>query len=289
MINLPLAILFSTLIMVTFKLFERYRIDTIQAITVNYVVAVAFGLITYRGDLTPAEVVQLPWYPYASVIGVFFILVFFVFATSARKVGIAITAVSSKMSVIIPVLVGVLIMKNDSLNVVKTIGILLALIAFYLTFKKREAVSIRKRYVFLPLLLFLGNGTNDSLQSYTTYTFGTNLANHTTLMLIVVFGTALVIGTGISLWRAVVHKVGIAPRNMIAGTVLGLLNFLSTYYFLRSLDFYPNTVFFPVFNAGIVAMSALTGLFLFKEQLRPINKFGIVLAVIAIIVIARGG
>jgi len=289
MINLPLAILFSTLIMVTFKLFERFRIDNLQAITVNYIVAVGLGLLTYRGELSPSEVTELPWFPYAALIGVFFILVFFVFATSARKVGIAITAVSSKMSVIIPVLTGVIIMRNDTLNGIKIAGILTALIAFYLTFKKKEPVNLKKGYVFLPLLLFLGNGTNDSLQSFTTHTFGVNILNQTTLMLTVVFGSALTIGIILSLWRHLVMKVPLRRRNIPAGIILGLFNFYSTYFFLRSLDFFPNSVFFPVFNAGIVTMSALTGLLLFKEQLRPVNKFGIVLAIIAIIVIARGG
>jgi len=184
-------------------------------------------------------------------------------------------------------MVGVIILKNDTLNAVKIAGIITALVAFYLTFKKKEKIDLKKKYFLLPLLLFVGNGTNDSLQSYTTHTFGTNTQNQTTLLLIVVFGTALIIGAAISSWRFFVMKIPFKPRNLVAGTILGLLNFLSTYFFLRSLDFFPNSVFFPVFNTGIVAMSALTGLLLFKENLRPINKAGIVLAIIAIIIIAQ--
>lgn len=286
MINIILALLFSTLIMVSFKLFDRFRIDTIQAITVNYIVAVAAGLLSYRGEIKASEILSLPWLYHGMFIGCFFILVFFVFATSSRKVGIAITAVSSKMSVVIPVLVGVFILKNDHFTVVKIIGIVIALVAFYLTFKKKEPIDLKKRYFLLPVLLFLGNGTNDSMMSYTNFTFNTNSQNETTLLLIVIFSTALILGLGITFWRSVIMKHPVFIRNIVAGAILGILNYLSTYYFFKSLDLYPNSVFFPVFNAGIVSLSALTGFLVFREKLRTINWIGIMAAIAAIIIIA---
>jgi drug/metabolite transporter (DMT)-like permease len=289
MINIILALLFSTLIMVTFKLFDRFKIDTMQAITFNYMVAVISGLVSYQGAISPQEFARMPWFINGIVIGCFFIAVFFVFATSSRKVGIAITAVSSKMSVVIPVLAGVFLLRNDHFTLVKVIGIILALIAFYLTFKRKEKINLSKGYFILPLLLFLGNGTNDTLMSITSFTHQTNQLGQTTALLIVVFSTALVIGAVITLGRYIFRKKMIQGRNIIAGIILGLFNYLSTYYFFKSLDLYPNSVFFPVFNAGIVSLSALTGFLVFREKLRPINWAGIVAAIIAIIVIALAG
>jgi drug/metabolite transporter (DMT)-like permease len=289
MINILLALLFSTLIMVTFKLFDRFRIDTLQAITFNYLVAVVSGVVSYKGALSPAGFFSMPWFQNGLLIGCFFIAVFFVFATSSRRVGIAITAVSSKMSVVIPVLAGVFLLKNDHLTIIKVIGIILALIAFYLTFKKKEKINLSKGYFVLPVLLFLGNGTNDTLMSYTSFTHQTNQLGHTTPLLIVVFTTALLIGSAIMLGRYIIYRKGIQGRNVIAGIILGLFNYLSTYYFFRSLNIYPNSVFFPVFNAGIVSLSAITGFLVFREKLRVINWIGIVAAILAIIVIALAG
>lgn len=288
MINLILAILFSTCIMVAFKLFERFRIDIMQAISINYMIAVISSLILYNGDLSPGEVVNLPWLGYGIAIGLFFIIVFFIFATSAAKVGIAITAVSSKMSVIIPVLVGILLLKNDVLTWVKIIGILTALIAFYLTFKNDKPLNIKKRYFFLPLLLFAGSGLNDSMQSYTTNIYQINTNNQTTLLLTVIFGTAMLAGIAISLWQVIFKGSRIYSRNIVAGIILGLLNYFSTYFFLRSLDIFPNSFFFPVFNASIVTLAALIGYFVFREKLRLINWAGIILAIAAIIIITLG-
>jgi multidrug transporter EmrE-like cation transporter len=286
MATLILALLFSTLIMVSFKLFERFRINTIQAITTNYLVAVLCGILMLPVNISPAEMVALPWFHFGVIIGVFFILVFFVFATSARKVGIAITAVSSKMSVIIPVIAGVVLIKNDTLTILKALGIITALIAFYLTFRKKGPVNIRKRWVILPILLFLGNGTNDTLQSYVTNIYGISKSGQVPVLLIIVFTTALCIGILVVAYQRIFLKIRTESRNILAGIVLGLLNYFSTYFFLLTLDKLPNSVFFPVFNAGIVTLSALTGFFVFREKLRPINWAGIALAIAAIVIIA---
>lgn len=284
--TLILALTFSTLIMVTFKLFERYRIHTLHAITMNYVVALGCGILMMPVHIIPSEIVTLPWFHYGLIIGVFFIMTFFVFATSARKVGIAITAVSSKMSVVIPVIAGVILLKNDTLSLLKIAGILIALIAFYLTFKKKEPVNLRRRYALLPVLLFLGNGTNDTLQSFVTNVYGISKSGHVPVLLIIIFATALCIGLLVTGYQRIILGVLIQKRSVLAGVLLGLLNYFSTYFFLMTLDKLPNSVFFPVFNAGIVTLSALTGFFVFREKLRPVNWVGIGLAIAAIIIIA---
>ena len=48
MFYLIFSIIQSVLILVAFKLFNRYNIDNWQAITVNYIVATCFGFITYQ-------------------------------------------------------------------------------------------------------------------------------------------------------------------------------------------------------------------------------------------------
>jgi drug/metabolite transporter (DMT)-like permease len=244
MATLILALLFSTLIMVTFKLFEHFRINTIQAITTNYLVAVICALLMLPVQISPASIFALPWFPFGVIIGVFFILVFFVFATSSRKVGIAITAVSSKMSVIIPVAAGVILLKNDTLSLLKILGIISALIAFYLTFRKDEPISLRKRYVLLPILLFLGNGLNDTLQSYVTYIYAISKSGQVPVLLIIVFTSALSIGILVVGYQKIILNIRIEKRNLIAGILLGLLNYFSTYFFLITLDKMPNSVFF---------------------------------------------
>jgi drug/metabolite transporter (DMT)-like permease len=249
-------------------------------------VAVVFGFLTYNGDIKPVDIIWQSWLPNGIIIGFFFIAIFFLFALSAQKAGVAITAVSSKMSVVLPVIVGVVILKNDHLTFLKVTGIIFALVAFYLTFKKKEKIDINKKYFFLPILLFFGNGTNDSLMSYTEFMHNINQAANVTMLLNVIFSTALIIGLTVVVFLILFKNEKIKLKNIIAGIFLGLFNFASTYYFFNSLDRYPNSVFFPIFNTGIVSLSALAGYFIFKEKLKTINWIGIFVAICAIMLIA---
>ena len=48
MLDLALSILFSSLIFVVFKLYDTYRIQTLYAIIINYIVASAVGMFFYE-------------------------------------------------------------------------------------------------------------------------------------------------------------------------------------------------------------------------------------------------
>jgi len=222
---------------------------------------------------------------YAFVLGLTFISTFFVFALSSQKVGVALTSVASKMSVIIPVIAG-LILLGEQMNVLSSLGVAIALIAFYLTLGKGANSSFPRKYLFLPLLLFLGNGTNDTLMKYAEFHYVSD-SNNLILFLSVIFLTALVMGIIISLIRYGKEKYRIQPKNILAGIILGLLNFGSTFYILKCMGLYDSSVVFPITNAGIVSLSALIGFYFFREKLSKKNWAGIVLAILAIILIAN--
>ena len=282
MLYLISAIIISTSIFITFKFFKRFKIDNFQAITVNYVIASAFGFLIYSGDFTFATILQRTWFPHALIAGVLFICVFLLFALSSQKAGVALTAVSSKMSVIIPVIFGV-ILYNDSMNFLKIIGILAALIAFYLTLKKNNKIKVYSRYLILPVLLFLGNGITDAFLKYSEHNF---ISNETVLFLATVFTISLIICIGISTGRYFIFKQKIHIRNIIGGIILGFLNFGTTYYLIMAMGVFQSTVLFPVQNVGIVVLSALAGFIIFREKLSVINWSGILLSIIAILLIA---
>jgi len=153
-----LAFLQSTLIIVLFKIFTRYKIDNLQAIIVNYFVACLLGFALLNNFKKNSEIHEQLWFPFALIVGFFLMYAFIIFALSSQKAGISITAVSSKMSVIIPVSIGIYIYK-DPFSILKGIGIILALTAFYFTFKKDKKSEINKKYIWLPVLLFIGTGT----------------------------------------------------------------------------------------------------------------------------------
>jgi drug/metabolite transporter (DMT)-like permease len=134
------------------------------------------------------------------------------------------------------------------------------------------------------VLLFIAVGTNDSLMKtaehfYITTDFVPFLATS--------FGFALIFGLVVFGYKWNKQKQKIELKNIIAGVFLGLLNWYSTLFVLKGLDIFQVSFFIPVYNVGVVALSALIGFVIFKEKLSRINWIGIALAIVAIILIAN--
>lgn len=282
MINIVLAIFFSSCIIITFRIFSLLKIDNLQAIIFNYLIAAILSFLAFDEAFSFKELVYKPWFIWAIINGFLFILVFFVFAHSAQKAGVAITAVSSKMSVIIPVGIGIL-MYNDSLSFLKAAGIVMAFPAFYLIFSGRHKENTKARYVLLPLLLFLGTGSNDSVMKHAQKF---HVGQEYLLFLGTIFLFSLIIGSIVYVWVVSKQSGSIKLKNIIAGSILGIFNFLSTMFFLRSIARFESSVFFPIFNVSVVSMGALIGLLLFREKLLTRNWIGILLALLTITFIA---
>ena len=283
MVYLPLTIFLSTAIVVTFKIFDRMRINSNQAIIVNYIVAILCGYLILGSNLKVSEIFTRSWFPLAVASGTLMIIVFHLFAASTQKAGIVVTAVSSKMSLIIPVSIGLMVY-GDRFNIQILIGIILALLAFYFTFTKKGDKT-RSKYIYLPLLLFFINGSSDSVFKYAENFY---IRGETLMFLTVAFSISFIIGIIIFLFSYFTKKEPFRRKNLYAGIWLGLINWGATYMLLLGLKYYSSVVFFPTMNVSIVLLSAITGYALFKEQLTRTNLMGISLAILAIVLIAFG-
>ena len=131
MIYLFLSILFSTGLFVIFKYFGIFKIDTLKAIVVNYIVAFILGFLSSEKTILISEIPDQPWFYGALFLGAMFVSIFFVMAMTAQKNGISVASISGKMSVVIPIFFGILLY-DESVNFLKIAGIVIALIAVYL-------------------------------------------------------------------------------------------------------------------------------------------------------------
>ena len=282
MFELFLTIIFSTLIIISFRLINKFKIDELGAIVVNYFFATAWGVVFWKQAINLQDFAAKPWFALSLVIGVLFIVTFFLLSRSTAKAGLAITAVASRMSVLIPIIAGLLLF-NDSLSFLKVLGICLALISFFLIFKPKGKMKVKVGRILPPFLLFLGIGTNDTIMKYIQYHF---LNGDETLLLVNVFFISLLIGLVLLVIRYVKKSQTMSYKELLAGFILGTLNFGATYYFIRSMMILESVVLFPLVNVGIVTLTSISGLLFFREKLSRINWIGIFTAVIAIVIIS---
>lgn len=287
MIYLLLSVLSSTIIFVVFRLYKRFGVNTLQAIVVNYFVACTVGFFGYIDGSDFAHVPSESWFPGALMLGFLFITVFNLAAITTQKSGLSVVAVATKMSVAIPVLCGIFLY-NESTGILKILGIILALIAVYLTsIKSREGLSIKSKNLIFPLLVFLGSGIIDTSLKFleTSYVSETDVG----LFSSTIFAMAGIIGTIILIVQGFLGKLKITFKNILGGIALGIPNYFSIYFLvmaLRSKGFESSTIF-TMNHVAIVTFSTLVGILLFREKLITKNWIGLILAVISIILVAN--
>lgn len=285
MIYLVLSIFISSSLFVIFKLFEVYKINVLQAIVTNYLVAFFIGYSLSEVKLNLSEIPNQSWFFGALFLGLLFISVFNVMALTAQKNGLSVASVAGKMSVVIPILFGVFVYK-ENLGVVKIIGIVLALIAVYLTSTKGKTKSVQKRYLLYPVLLFLGSGVIDTSIKYIETNYVKDgfvpIFSATIFIFAFLFGILLVV------FKKFTANSKLEWKNVIGGIALGIPNYFSIDFLLRALktEGLESSTLFTINNVSIVLLTTLFGLLIFKEKLLPKNWIGIVMAVISIILVA---
>jgi len=275
-------VLFSSTIFIIFKLFDNYKVNTLQAIIFNYFTAFTIGILSHKSTINYSELPNKPWFIGAIILALLFISVFNIMAITSQKNGVSVAAVAGKMAVVIPVIFGVFLYQ-EQLSVLKIIGIILALFAVYLITLKNNLDGIKKASLIFPILLFLGAGIIDTTIKFVQTNYVTS--TDTNLFSGILFGLAGVFG--ILIYSIKPSRITI--RNGIAGVVLGIINYYSIYYLLKALDIkdIPSAIIFSINNVSIVALSTLLGLFIFKEKLTSKNWIGIVIAIISILLITQ--
>ena len=202
---------------------------------------------------------------------------FNIMAISTQKLGISISSTASKMSLIIPV-IGAIIFQDTNLNIYKTVGILTAMIAVYLTLQKNESTSKPR----LAIILFFGAGTLDMWLDFIRNKY-LSCTTDFNVFIITIFLTAFIIG----IIRLIYKREKLLQKNMFAGVLLGIPNYFSIYFVLLALENLGGIYVFPVLNIGIVLFSAIISWLFYKEKMSKTNWIGIFLACLSIIIILR--
>ncbi|RDY61309.1 EamA family transporter [Flagellimonas nanhaiensis] len=285
MIYLALSVLSSTFIFVVFKLYDVYKIQTLYAIIVNYVVACIVGLLLYENPIQPTQIVESSWFWGPVALGVLFIVIFNLMARTAQVAGVSVASVATKMSLAIPVVVGV-VLYQEKLSLYQIFGILLALVAVYLASIKGKSVSINKKDLLLPLLVFIGSGIIDTSMKYFEEK---HLApQEVAIFSSMIFGFAAFTGLLFILLQIRKKPLKLNLKNVAGGIVLGVPNYFSIFFLIKALqsDILGSAAVFTLNNVAIVLFSTLIGILLFKEKLTTKNWSGVGLAILSIILVA---
>jgi len=282
------CIVLNALIGVIFKLFDRYQIDNLQAIVVNYFVCVLTAAVVIGGNPIPSDLIGQPWFWYALGLGSIFIIVFNLMALTVQNFGVVIATIFQKMSLLAPTLIAILFYGETS-NFIKWAGILSSVASiFLLSYQKKDQKGQESHHSgliwMLPILTFLGSCLIDSALYLVEKQ---NLAQNGDIGFVAsLFLSAAINGFFILCIQVLRKKEVLKFKNLIGGIGLGIPNFFFFFLLLLSLQQgWGGSVVFPVNNVGVLVMAAFFGIILFKERLVPLRIAGFILAILAIILI----
>jgi multidrug transporter EmrE-like cation transporter len=282
MLYVFLSICCSVIVSILLKLAKRYHIDVFQAITWNYSMAILLTWLFFKPTIPSLQNAPLTIYV---ALGVLLPVLFMVMAISVKVAGIVRTDVAQRLSLFIPLLASFLLF-GDKLNMLKVIGLIIGFAAILCSIPWQKKTANRKvvsnAWIFL-LIVFLGIGIIDILFKQVA----AFKAVPYTSSLFVIYILSFVIALIILVIRILTKKTKFSWPHIGFGWILGVANFGNILFYLKAhtaLSKSPSTVF-SAMNIGVIALGTLVGLVVFNERLSVLNKIGVALAVVAIVVI----
>lgn len=267
-----------------FKAFDTFQVKTFQAIVVNYAVCVitSIAFLGYKPLLNEISGYQPSHFLLPFGLAFLFLCGFTLIAFATQNISISLSSVASRLSLIIPVIFGFTFLraKETDHSLTTITGIIAVFIAIILISipTKKEDFKVKKQHLWVIPSLFLLTGIIDtSLTLSNKYFEENNLSQSLPTM---IFFFAFLLGGLLIIFRK--NKIGI--KELIGGLALGIPNFFSVYFLIKSLSyFHHNSAFiFPVNNLSVILLTTLISLFFYKERLSKINTFGLITSVIAL-------
>jgi drug/metabolite transporter (DMT)-like permease len=292
MIYLLLSIVCTAGLIFTFKILAIKNIPVFQAIVYNYLSATvcAFIFLPDKTTVTSGAVLSAPWLPLSLILGSMFILVFNLTSQATVKYGVSTTSVAMKLGLVFPVLLA-FTLYGESFNWVKLAGILAAFVAVILSSLKEEEKSAdhHSSFAILPVVVFVGSGACDSFTQYANKTYLTNSGIEEFSLFL--FIAAALAGSALFIFQLISQKAAFNLQSLIAGIILGIINYFSFLFLLKSLANlnWGSSVIFPISNLGTVLVATVAGIAIFKEKLTKTNLAGLGFAVLSIILIIASG
>ena len=277
---------FSSMVML-FKYFEKINVNNLQAISANYFTAGILSIIFLPNTLVFDKINYSNttlFFVLAFIVGLLFVLTFNLYAHGAQKIGVTPSTIANKMSMIIPIIIG-LILLNEEVTFNKILGISFAFLAIFLSSIGDRKYSLNKNHLIIIVLLFIGQGLADGILNW-AQEFILNGSNMN-LFFAVTFLAAGFSGLLFLFFKLSSQKVKIEPKSIIWGIVLGIPNYLTLLYFVKSLksELFSSSEIFPIINIGVIIFCTILSIILFRERVSIYNWLGVIIGIFSIFII----
>ncbi|MBD1432154.1 DMT family transporter [Sphingobacterium sp. DN00404] len=283
MIYVLISVICSVTVSVILKLAKKQGIQHLHLIVWNYPIAALATVLFLKPEAAAIPLSVLPWGLYLSL-ALLLPTIFLCIAYAIQYSGIVKTEIAQRLSLFIPLLAAFFIF-HEAIGINKLVGIAIGIAAILCSIGwKKTGVIAKKGTWSYAVAVFLGMGVIDilfkkvALYRDVSYTYS----------MLLVFILAMIVAFGFLVYRVVVKKERIQYRAVIWGILLGLFNFGNILFYMKAhqaLSSSPSIVFTGM-NIGVILLGAVVGVGFFAERLTMLNRIGLVLAVISVLIIA---
>jgi len=278
MLPLLLTILCSTSIALILKHSDTKQGKPIVLLAGNYLTASVIGLILMLLKETSYSIETLL---FGSLLGLLFVASFFAFAKAVATAGTALATISSRLSVVIPIIFSIIIY-DEQPTVLKLIGFLLTgvtFVFFYFSLLKQNNSSAKKGKYLLLLFVLIAIGINDfSMKVFKN----AKPESEETFFVFIIFLFAFIY----SALFIFIKKIKIDNKTFLTGIGLGVPNVFSTIFLLAALTNLPAIFVYPTINIGIIILTAFGAYAFWKEKLNKAGVAALVSGILAIILLS---
>lgn len=274
------AALCSVLVSILLKFAKNKGFDALQMIAWNYAIASILSYLWFKPDLAHISVSATPWW-LIIVLGMVLPSIFLCLAKSLQTAGILKTEIAQRLSVVLSLLAAYFLFQ-EQFSQLKMAGVTLGIIAVLcLIFSQSGAskTTLNRNGMFFLLSVWIGYAIVDILLKYTT-SLGLQFPVILTLMFICAFILSIV--------YLLIQKAQWSIKNIIAGLLLGLLNFANIALYVKAHILLKDSpaIVFAGMNILVVLFGVIAGLFIFKEKLNNMTVLGLVLGLTGVMCLA---
>ena len=273
MVFLCLAILSSCAIALFMRISANKVTAKLSMLSVNYLICSLLGAAYAGFDLICPDISGFSTTVALGVVGgVLFLVSFMLLQWNTARNGIVLSSVFMKLGLLVPMTLSVLFF-HEVPTWSQITGFCIALIAIVLINANKENSKNRFRWELLVLLL-MGGGA-DAMTKIFEVLGPAALSNQ---FLFYIFAVALVLCAILVVYKK--ERPGI--REVLFGAAIGIPNFFSSKFLLRSLADLPAVVVYPSFSIATMLTTTLVGVFFFKERLQKLQWLALIAIVAAL-------
>ncbi len=276
MFYLILAILSSVSVSLLMRLSEKHVGNNVSLLLMNYVMCTLLGTcFTGVGgfmDSLPGKGIAIGL---GVINGIFYLMSFVLFQYNVKKNGVVLSSTFMRLGVLVSMVLSIAVF-GERPEFLQIIGFVIAVGAILLiqTDKEKTTVSFKAGLLFLLLL----NGSADAMSKFYDE-IGNPACEEYFLLFTFIF--ALILCGGLVLKRK--EKVGKA--EVIYGMLIGIPNYFSARFLLKSLAQVPAVIAYPTNSVAVIVLISAGGVLFFKEKISKRQMMAMAAILVALVLL----